>query len=182
MNVTTVRAIGAEACSVVFTDDGLFACHVKLQMQWAKSTACSSSLHVEASVAVASFVIWTGLSLPRLRVSGHVKIVGFRSEMSKLTRAVLEFLAVTMLLKEFTHRHPIFNHRVQEITLFITFPAVTLHPKRAHFLFSKIIVGLIINRIQNIYHILGLQVINIKVTACTSTIFILIIIIFLSFA
>ena len=56
--------------------------------------------------------------------------------MSILTRTFLKFLAVAVLLKEFTHGHPIFDHSVQEITLLITFPAHILHPKGADSLFS----------------------------------------------
>lgn len=95
-------------------------------------------------MAVASLEIWTALSLSCLWISWNMEVACIRSNMSKLTRSFLLFLAVPMLLEELAHGHPIFHHSVQEVAFFITFPATVFHPKSADFLFSQAIVGLII--------------------------------------
>ena len=92
-------------------------------MQLSEPAACLP-LQIQTSVAVASVEIRATLSLPDLRGCRNKEIAGsLRSNMSKLTIALLLFLAVPMLLVESAHGHPVLHHGMEEITLFITFLA-----------------------------------------------------------
>ena len=96
-------------------------------------------LAVDAFVAKTTFVILAWL------IGGYLRsVLSFGNHMAK--HALTSFLAYSILLEKLAYGELLLDKRMYEITFFISFSTISLHPVDAHLLLGLGLISLLVDR------------------------------------